>query len=102
MSVTMAERPGYSADRARRCEAILEVTRSSSTLARTKCGSWRGLLTSATVRTPGATDSMAMTVRIECMSASSDESAGKTSAAEASSIPARPRSSALVASPRTK
>ena len=102
MSVTIADRPGYSADRASRCEATLEVTSSSSTSARRKCGSWRGLLTSATVRTSGATDSIAMIVRIECMSASSDASAGKTSAADASAIPARSRSSALVASPRTK
>jgi len=59
------------------------------------------LITSATVRTCGATDSIAMIVRIECMSASSVASAGKTSAADASAMPERARSSALVVSPRT-
>ena len=102
MSVTIADRPGYRAERASSRDATLDVTSSSSTSARTKCGSCFGLLTSATVRTWGAMDSIAMIARIECMSASSEPSMGKTIAAEASAMPARSRSSAFVASPRTK
>ncbi len=102
MSVTNPVNPGYRAERASRCEATLDVTNSSSTSARWKCGSWRGLLTSDTVRTPGAIDLMAMIAKIECMSASSEPSTGKTSAADASTIPARSRSPVSVASPRTK
>src|SRR5688572_20189139 len=53
MSVTIPVSPGYSAERASRRAATLDVTSNSSIPARRKCGSWRGLLTSATVRTPG-------------------------------------------------
>jgi hypothetical protein len=60
------------------------------------------LFASTTVRTPGATDSMAMTARIERMSASLLRLAGKTIAELASRIPHRSRSSVLVMSPRTK
>ncbi len=74
----------------------------SSALARLKWSTCWGLLTSTTVRTCGAIDSIAITVRIERMSASLLPSAGHTTAAMASSMPARRRSSALVTSPLTK
>ena len=69
MSVTSSDSPGYIADRARRWEASLEVTMISLTLALRKWATWSGLLTSTTVLTWGAIDSMARTVRIEDMSA---------------------------------
>ena len=56
----------------------------SSALARRKCCTCWGLLASTTVRTWGAIDSIAITVRIERMSASLLASAGHTTAAIAS------------------
>jgi hypothetical protein len=60
------------------------------------------LFTSTTVRTCGASDSIAITQRIDFMSASLEPSAGQTTAAWASSMPARLRSWAVVMSPLTK
>ena len=100
--MTSSARPGYSDDRASSREAIREVTMISSALARRKCSTCAGLLTSTTVRTWGAIDSIAITARIERMSASLVGSAGHTTAAIASSMPARLRSSPLVTSPLTK
>ncbi len=79
-----------------------EVTTISSARARLKCSTCAGLLASTTVRTCGAIVSIAITVRIERMSASLLASAGQTIAAIASSMPARRRSSVLVQSPLTK
>ena len=94
--------PGWSAVRASSREASREVTRISSARARRMCSTCLGWLTSTTVRTCGAVVSIARMVRLERTSASLVASDGQMIAAAASGMPARSRSAALVASPRTK